>query len=100
MRTAIEITESLRYKLRMFGIHIDDSTNVYCDNEAVYQNNVIPESALKKKHHSITYHRYREAVPVKTVRVSKQETTKNLADFFTKLLSAQRRKFILERFTY
>ena len=100
MRTAIEMTESLRYKLRMFGVPIDGSTNVYCDNEAVYQNTVIPESTLKKKHHSIAYHRCREAVAAKTVRVAKQGTTKNLSDLFTKLLSAQRRKFILERFTY
>ena len=60
MRTAVEMAESLRYKLRMFGIPIDGSTNIYCDNEAVYQNTVIPESTLKKKHHSIAYHRCRE----------------------------------------
>ena len=100
MRTAVEMAESLRYKLRMFGIPIDGSTNIYCDNEAVYQNTVIPESTLKKKHHSIAYHRCREAVAAKTIRVAKQGTTKNLADLFTKILTTQRREFLLERFTY
>ena len=100
MRTAVEMSESFRYKLRMFGIPIDGPTNIYCDNEAVYQNTVIPESTLKKKHHSIAYHRCREAVAAKTIRVAKQGTTKNLADLFTKTLSQSRREFLLERFTY
>jgi len=35
MRTAVEMVEALRYKLRMFGIPIEGPANVYCDNEAV-----------------------------------------------------------------
>ena len=92
--------EALRYKLRMFGIPIDGSTNIYCDNEAVYKNTSIPESVLKKNHHSIAYHRCREAVAAKTIRVAKQGTEKNLADLFTKRLTSTRREFLLERFTY
>ena len=100
MRIATEMIESLRYKLRMFGIPINGPANVFCDNESVYKNTVIPESVLKKKHHSIAYHRCREAVAAGTIRVAKQGTTKNLADLFTKVLSAARRTFLLERFTY
>ena len=100
MRTAVEMVESLRYKLRMFGIPIDGPANVYCDNEAVTKNTSIPESTLKKKHHSISYHRCREAVAAGTMRVAKQGTEKNLADLFTKVLTADRREFLLERFTY
>ena len=101
MKVGVELVESLRYKLlRMFGIPIDGPPNVFCDNEAVYQNTVIPESTLKKKHHSIAYHRCREAVAAGTIRVAKQGTQKNLADVFTKTLSAERRSFLFERFTY
>jgi hypothetical protein len=100
MRIATEMIESLRYKLRMFGIPIDGAANVFCDNEAVYKNTVIPESTLKKKHHSIAYHKCREAVAAGTIRVAKQGTTKNLADLFTKVLTTARRVFLLERFTY
>ena len=86
----------------MFGVSIPEyyPTNVFCDNEAVYQNTTIPESTLRKKHHSIAYHRFREAVATKNIRVEKQGTTKNLADLFTKLMTAARRKFLLERFAY
>ena len=100
MKTAIETIEALRYKLRMFGVPIDGPANIFCDNEAVYKNTVMSESTLKKKHHSIAYHRCREAVTAGTVRVAKQGTEKNLADLFTKVLSSVRRNFLLERFTY
>jgi hypothetical protein len=53
MKNAIELIESLRYKLRMFGIPVEGSTNVFCDNEAVCKNTTKPESVLSKKHHSI-----------------------------------------------
>ena len=33
MKNAVELTESLRYKLRMFGVPIEVATNVFCDNE-------------------------------------------------------------------
>ena len=36
MKTAIEMIEALRYKLRMFGVPIDGQANIFCDNEAVY----------------------------------------------------------------
>ena len=100
MRVAVEMIESLRYKLRMLGVPIDGAANVYCDNEAVYKNTVLPESTLKKKHHSIAYHRCREAVAAGVMRVAKQGTDKNLADLFTKVLTVARRNFLLERFSY
>ena len=100
LKTAVEMIEGMRYKLRMFGVPIDGATNVFCDNEAVYKNTVMPEFVLRKKHHSIAYHRCREAVAAKTIRVAKQGTTKNLADVFTKVMTVARRMFLLERFTY
>ena len=32
MKAGVEMVESLRYKLRMFGAPIDGSSNVFCDN--------------------------------------------------------------------
>ena len=88
----------------MFGILVGDrfnnSTSIFCDNEAVYQNTVMPDSTLKKKHHLIAYHCSREAVVAGTVQVSKQVTEKNLVDLFTKKMTVIRRSFLLDRFTY
>ena len=100
LKNAVELIESLRYKLRMFGVPIDGPTNVFCDNEAEYKNTLLPESVLKKKHHSIAYHRCREAVAAETVRVAKEGTKTNLSDVFTKLLPQPRRDESLDRFTY
>jgi hypothetical protein len=96
MRVAADMIESLRYKLHMFGVPIDGPANVYSDTEAVYKNTVLPESTLKKKHHSIAYHRCREAVAAGVMRVAKQGTEKNLADLFTKILTVAQRNFLLE----
>ena len=97
---AIELVESLRCTLRMFGVPVEGPTNIFCDNEAVYKNTSLPESTLKKKHHSIAYHRCREAVAAETVRVAKEGTKTNLSDLFTKILPQVRREELLDRFTY
>ena len=75
MKTAVEMVESVRYKLRMFGVSIDGPASVLCDNEAVYKNIFISESVLRKKHHSIAYHRCREAVAGKVIQVAKEGLT-------------------------
>jgi hypothetical protein len=100
MKNAVELIESLRYKLRMFGIPIEGPTNIFCDNEVVYKNTTLPESTLKKEHHSIAYHRCREAVAAGTARVAKEGTQTNLSDLFTKLLPQPRREELFDKFTY
>jgi hypothetical protein len=100
IKNAVELTESLHYKLRMFGVPVDGPTNVFCDNEDVYKNTSLPESTLKKKHHSIANHRCRDAVAAGTVRVAEEGTKTNLADLFTKILSQARREELLDKFTY
>jgi hypothetical protein len=55
MKSAVELIEALRYKLRMFRVPIEGPTNVFCDNEAVCKNTTRSESTLTQKHHSIAY---------------------------------------------
>ena len=100
MKNAVELIEALQYKLRMFGVPIKGPTNIFCYNEAVTKNFSDPTSMLKKKHHSIAYHRNRDAVATGTCHITKEDTDKNLNDLFTKLLSQIRRKDLLNKFTY
>jgi hypothetical protein len=88
MRIAVEMTEALRYKLRMMGIPIEGSANVFCDNKSVVTNSTIPTSTLKKKHNSIAYHLVREAVAAGTIHIAKVHSKENLADILTKPLGA------------
>ena len=97
MRMVVEHIEALHYKLRMFGIPIEGPTNVFCDNEAVFKNTTIPESTLKM---CICYHRCRETVAARVMRVAKEGTLTNLADLFTKPLMQSVREGLLDRFTY
>ena len=100
MKVGVEMVEALRYTFRMFEVPLDGAVKMLCDNEAVYKNTIMPESTLRKKHHSIAYHKWREAVAAKKIRFAKQGTLNNLADLFTKVLTSDRRRFLLNRFTY
>jgi len=96
LKISVELIESLRYKLRMFGIPVDNSTIVFCDNEAVVQNVTRPESTLKKKHISIAYHRCREAQAAGYIKIGFIKGMENLADLLTKTLPGPRLRKLME----
>jgi hypothetical protein len=85
-KTAVEMIEGLRYKLRMMGIPVAGVTNFFCDNESVVKSSVQPESTLKKKHNAIAYHHVREAQATDIIQVAWEPTNSNLADLLTKVL--------------
>jgi hypothetical protein len=92
LKTAVEMVEGLRYKLRMLGVPMEGATNVFCDNESIVKNSSRPESTLKKRHNAIAYHRCREAQAAGIIRIAFEPGETNLADLFTKLLAAPRLK--------
>ena len=86
MKTAVELVEGLRYKLRMMGVVLDGPCHIKADNMSVVQNCSNPESRLKKKSNSIAFHYVRERCsgPCPVGRVSYVNTLLNLADMLTK----------------
>ena len=90
LKTAVEMIEGLRYKLRMMGVPLDGPADVFCDNESVVTNTTKPESTLKKRHNAIAYHRCREAQAAGIVRIAHESGETNIADLFTKLLPGPR----------
>ena len=88
-KLAIEQIESLRYKLRMFGVDIVGPTLLFIDNQSVVHNLWRPESVLKKKHLSIAFHRTRESVASGTMECHKVDSEENPADLLTKVLSGK-----------
>ena len=76
----------------MFGVPIDGPAIVFCYNNGVVKNTTIPESILAKKNNAINYDAVREAVAAKKFRVGKEDDMTNLADLFTKVLTADRRR--------
>ena len=91
MKNLVELITALWYKLRMFSVPIDRSADMFCDNEAVYKNASMPESQLRKKHHSIAYHMSRESIVSGATWIAKEDTETNLAELFTKVFLIPRR---------
>ena len=87
MKTGVELSEGLRYKLQMMGIPLDGPTHVKADNMSVVSNTSVPESVLKKKSNSIAYHYVRECAARSIVTVSWERSASNLADMLTKIQS-------------
>jgi hypothetical protein len=97
MRIAVDLIESVRYKLRMFGVPLQGTANIFCYNKSVVTNSTVPTSTLKKKHDSIAYHRIREAVAAFLICIAKVQSKENLADLLTKPFSASDLKHMVQR---
>jgi hypothetical protein len=95
MKTAIDMIEGLRYKLRMMGIPLSGPTSVFCDNESVVKNSTAPESTLKKRHNAIAYHRAREAQAAGIIRVAWESGDTQIGDLLTKLMPGPRLKDLI-----
>ena len=100
LKLAVKLVIAFRHKLRMFGVPLEGPTDIFCDNKTVFKNTFTPESVLRKKHHIISYHKYREAVATLIFRIAKEYTGSHLADLFTKMLGLTRREWLLNLFTY
>ena len=100
LKCCLEHITSLRFKLRMFGVPILESTKVFCDNESVVKNSSILSSTLNKKHSSIAYHSVRWAVAAGIIKVAWINTFYNLADAMTKRLTAARRNQLFGEWTF
>ena len=85
MKHGVEVSEGIRYKLRMMGVPLDGPTIVKADNMSVVKNTSLPESVLKKKSNSIAYHYVRERAASGAIMVSYESTETNLADMLTKV---------------
>ena len=99
MKHSVEMIKALKYKLLMFGIEVMD-IKIFGDNNSVIINSSVPESTLKKKHHSVNYNYVREAVASGLALIFKVDTGSNLADLFTKLLNKETRKELVQRILY
>jgi len=100
LKTAVEMINGLRYKLRMFGIPIEGYTLMRVDNMSVVKNASTPSSMLKKKSNSIAYHYVRENAAADVIRVAYEPTGTNLADMLTKTQSGTVRKRLSKQVMY
>ena len=88
--------EALLYKLRMFGIPVEQEVRILCDNQSVVKTSTNPEAWLAKKHNSIAFHHVRECVASKMILIYHEKGETNLADILTKVLPVERRVTLLK----
>ena len=86
-RVAVDMVVASRYKLRMLGIKVEETSVLLGDNMSVVVNTSIPSSPLSKKHQACNWHRIREAITAGIIVFSHIESTKNIADVLTKPLA-------------
>ena len=91
MKQVTEYLRGLRYKLRIFGIPVDEPAYVYDDNQSVLCNMLLPESTLKKKCLAITFHFVRGGCVRNEWRTTYINTHFNLTDLMTKPLAGVKR---------
>jgi len=86
-RIGVDLIIEMRYKLRMLGVPIEETSYMVGDNMSVVLNTTLPSSALKKKHQACNYHRVREAIAGRIIKFGHIPSENNLADICTKPLS-------------
>ena len=99
-RVAADLLIEMRYKLRMLGVLIEDSSVMVGDNMSVVINTTLPSSALKKKHQACNYHRVRECIASGIILFGYIHTTVNLADIMTKPLGAKAFQDLLKPYLF
>ena len=57
------------YNLRTFGINLEGTAEVYCENKSVVTNFIVRVSVLNKRQNNLCYHRVRKAQASGTLRV-------------------------------
>ena len=77
------MVEALMYKIRKFGVNLEDPSEVYCENKSVVKNYIVPVSVLNKRHNTICYHIVREAQDSVKLRVGWIPGEYNVADLLT-----------------
>jgi hypothetical protein len=100
MKTSVEMLQSLRYKLRSFGIRIDGPVTVFGDNKSVINSSQKPDATLTKMHNNIAYHKTREVVASGMIRVGYTNNLLYLADVLTKPLPKEKRDALINFFMY
>ena len=93
MRQCCKYLKGLQYKLRMVGIPVNNPCFIYGVNQSVLWYTSIPDSMLKKKTTSVSYHFVRKGVSADEWRTAYINTKYNPADILTKNLSAGENRY-------
>ena len=90
-----QLLVSLNYRLRMFGIPIDNPVYFFCENKSVTKNVTLPQSVTNKRHNAICYHGLSEAYDTEVIRFGWIQSKYNQDDLGTKTTLSTKRRYEL-----
>jgi hypothetical protein len=70
------------------------------DNMSVVLNTTVPSSVLKKKHNAIAYHRVREAIAARIMRIAYIKSEENVSEVLSKRLSNEKFHYFMKRWLF
>ena len=91
---------SLIFKLHMLGIPVIDPIKILCGNESLINNYSILSSILNKNHISIAYHVVRCHIAAGLVKFAWIDTSSNLVDAMTNILTSEKRGALFVQWNY
>ena len=83
-RTATEQVMDIRQSFRYLGVPVETPTAAFGDNDAVVNAATTPHARLNKRHNALSFHRVREAVAAKTLRMHHIRGHANPSDLLSK----------------
>ena len=96
----MEILQGLRCKLRMTGVPIAGSSNIYGENISVIQNTQCLESTLKEKNNSTFYHTMRESIAMGELLMTHIPKNDNPLNLMMEVLAGQKRRHFVGNILY
>ena len=75
-----KLVEAMRYKLRCFGVRLDITASIFCDNKSVVTNASVPTLMFNHFHNAICYHGVRESQEECNIRVGWTPGERNPVD--------------------
>ena len=83
-RIAVDQIEDTRNTFRYLGVPVKGKTHLFGDNSSVITSSTLPQSALRKRHSILCYHRVREAVASNMLTFTFMPGEHNPADVVSK----------------
>ena len=99
-RIAVDLIIEFRYKLRMLGVRLEETSVLIGDNMSVVLNTTLPSSQLKKKHQACNYHCICKMIAAKVVKYGHVNSKENVADVATKPLGRQAFQYLMSRYLF
>jgi hypothetical protein len=99
-RVATELILEIRYMIRSLGVALDGQVLMLGDNMSVIFNTTFPSSVLEKKHNVVAYHRVREAIVARIIRLAYIKSEENVSDVITKPLNNEKYHYLMKRWLF